>query len=80
MANQIKKTIKVDNHTFHLEIYVQLEGIKDVTFEIFPEDYHAALYAFSNKNKLNQHIEDNYIYEPTNKLGVPRKVRLENTD
>lgn len=66
MANRIKKTIKVDNHTFHLEIYMQLEGVKDVTWEIFPEDYHAALYAFSNKQKLNKIIEDKHIYEPSN--------------
>jgi hypothetical protein len=66
MANRIKKTIKVNNHTFHLEIYIQLEGTKDVTWEIFPEDYHAALYAFSNKQKLNKIIEDKHIYEPSN--------------
>lgn len=66
MANRIKKTIKVNNHTFHLEIYIQLEGIKDVTWEIFPEDYHAALYAFSNKQKLNKIIEDKHIYESSN--------------
>ena len=63
MANRIKKTITVNNHTFHLEIYIQLEGVKDVTWEIFPEDYHAALYAFSNKQKLNDYIEKKYITE-----------------
>ena len=45
---------------------MQLEGVKDVTWEIFPEDYHAALYAFSNKQKLNKIIEDKHIYEPSN--------------
>jgi hypothetical protein len=79
MTNKVKKTITVNNHTFHLEIYIQLEGVKDVTWEIFPKDYHAALYAFSNKNKINKLIEEQYIYEPTNKLNVPR-VRLENTN
>ena len=79
MTNKVKKTITVNNHTFHLEIYIQLEGVKDVAWEIFPEDYHAALYAFSNKKKINKLIEEQYIYEPTNKLNVPR-VRLENTN
>ena len=79
MTNKVKKTITVNNHTFHLEIYIQLEGVRDVTWEIFPKDYHAALYAFSNKNKINKLIEEQYIYEPTNKLNVPR-VRLENTN
>jgi len=62
----IKKTIKISNHVFYLEIYLHIEckGLHNkIVWEIFPEDYHAALYAFSNKNKLNQHIEENYIYE-----------------
>jgi hypothetical protein len=34
-----------------------------VSWEIFPKDHHASLYAFSNKEKLNKLIEDKYIYE-----------------
>jgi len=42
-----------------IEIYPAL-----VDWEIFPHDYNAALYAFSNKEKLNKIIKDKYIYEP----------------
>tara|TARA_R100000231_G_C5197874_1_gene126437 strand:- start:43 stop:237 length:195 start_codon:yes stop_codon:yes gene_type:complete len=56
----IKKTIKVeDKYTFDLEIYPRL-----VSWEIYPKDHHAALYAFSNKDKLNKIIEEEHIYEP----------------
>ena len=54
----IKKIIKISKHKFNLEIYPRL-----VDWEIFPHDYNAALYAFSNKDKLNTQIEDNHIYE-----------------
>jgi hypothetical protein len=80
MTKVIKKQIEIKKHKFTLEVYPYLEGTKEVTWEIFPIDYKAALYAFSNKDQLNKHIEDNYIYEPTNKLNVPRKFRLENTN
>ena len=80
MTKVIKKQIEIKKHKFTLEVYAYLEGTKEVTWEIFPIDYKAALYAFSNKDQLNKHIEDNYIYEPTNKLDVPRKFRLENTN
>ena len=55
----IRKKIKVDKHKFTIEIYPAL-----VDWEIFPHDYNAALYAFSNKEKLNKIIKDKYIYEP----------------
>ena len=54
----IKKIIKISKHKFNLEIYPRL-----VDWEIFPHNYEAALYAFSNKDKLNKQIEANHIYE-----------------
>ena len=57
--SKINKTIIVDKkYKFDLEIYPRL-----VSWEIFPKDHHASLYAFSNKEKLNKLIEDKYIYE-----------------
>ena len=56
----ILKIIKVNKHKFNLEIYPKL-----VDWEIFPHNYDAALYAFSNKDKLNKKIESKYIYENT---------------
>ena len=58
----IRKTIEVNNHMFNLEIYPRL-----VSWEIFPSDHNAALYAFSNKDILNKTINDNYIYEKRKK-------------
>ena len=55
----IRKVIKINKHTFNLEIYPAL-----VDWEIFPHNYNAALYAFSNKDKLNKIIKEKYIYEP----------------
>jgi len=65
MTNTVKKEIEVEGNKFHLEIYPQREGteINEFTFEIFPYDYNAALYAFSNKQSLNNHIKQNYITE-----------------
>jgi len=60
----IKKEIKVDKVKFTLEIYPAREGCSGTEgpfWEIFPEDYHAALFAFSNKQKLNDYIEKKYI-------------------
>ena len=55
----IKKTITVDNkYIFDLEIYPRL-----VSWEIYPKDHHAALYAFSNKDKLNKLIEDEHVFQ-----------------
>ena len=54
----ILKIIKINKHRFNLEIYPKL-----VDWEIFPHNYDAALYAFSNKDKLNKKIETNYVYQ-----------------
>ena len=58
----IRKTIKVNKHIFELEIYPRL-----VSWEVFPRNYDAALYAFSNKDKLNKKIETNHVYEKRKK-------------
>ena len=58
----IKKTIKVNKYVFELEIYPRL-----VSREVFPKNYDAALYAFSNKDKLNKKIETNHVYEKRKK-------------
>ena len=58
----IKKIIKISKHKFNLEIYPRL-----VDWEIFPHDYEAALYAFSNKNKLNKQVETNHVYQKETK-------------
>ena len=50
------KNIIVNKHKFRLEIYDRL-----VDWEIFPHTYDAALYAFSNKDKLNKLVEKKYI-------------------
>ena len=54
----IKKTIEVNKHMFELEIYPRI-----VSWEVFPRNYDAALYAFSNKDKLNKLIEDEHVFE-----------------
>jgi len=64
MTNVIKRDITVAKHNFRLEIYPQLEGSEEISWEIYPEDYNAALYAFSNKDKLNKVIKEKHIYEP----------------
>ena len=58
-SKPIRKKIKVNKHKFTIEIYPAL-----VDWEIFPHDYDAALYAFSNKEKLNKIIKEKYVYEP----------------
>jgi hypothetical protein len=58
----IKKTIEIDKHIFELEIYPRI-----VSWEVFPKNYDAALYAFSNKDKLNKTIEANHVYEKRKK-------------
>jgi len=58
----IKKTIQIDKHIFELEIYPRL-----VSWEVFPQNHDAALYAFSNKDTLNKKIETNHIYEKRKK-------------
>jgi len=62
----IKKTIKVeDKYMFDLEIYPRL-----VSWEIYPKDHHAALYAFSNKDKLNKIIEEEHVHEPKKQYDI----------
>jgi hypothetical protein len=63
-SRTITKNISVDKVKFTLEIYPAREGCSGIEgpfWEIFPEDYHAALYAFSNKKKLNKIIEEKYV-------------------
>ena len=64
MTNIIKKNIKVAKHDFRLEIYPPLEGTEEIPWEIYPNGYHAALYAFSNKEKLNKLIKEKHLEEP----------------
>ena len=64
MTKVIRRRIKVSKFNFQLEIYPNLEGHKEISWEVFPETYKGSLYAFSNKEKLNNTIEDKYIYEP----------------
>ena len=63
-SRPINRTVKIKKHKFRLEIYPNLEGHREISWEIFPYDYDAALYAFSNKNRLNNLIEKKHIYEP----------------
>ena len=62
--NKVEKTITVAKHKFRLEVYLSLDGHKDICWEIFSHSHDAALYAFSNKNKLTKLIESKHIYEP----------------
>ncbi len=52
------KDITVNKHKFRLEIYNKL-----VDWEIFPHTYDAALYAFSNKDKLNKIVAKKYVLQ-----------------
>ena len=61
----VRKTIKFAKNKFNLEIYLGLE--KKIAWEIFPHDYSASLYAFSNKDTLNKTIETNHLYEKRKK-------------
>ena len=54
----ILRKIKINKYKFDLEIYPRL-----VSWEIYPKNHHAALYAFSNKDKLNKLIEDEHVFE-----------------
>ena len=67
MTKYLVKEIVVGKHKFNLEVYPMREGCNGKEgpyFEIFPHDYNAALYAFSNKEKLNKIIKEKYVYEP----------------
>ena len=64
-SKTITKHITVDKVKFTLEIYPAREGsnskVEGPYWEIFPEDYSAALFAFSNKEKLNKLIKQKFI-------------------
>ena len=60
----LTKEIEIDKHKFKIEIYPAL-----VSWEIFPYNYQAALYAFSNKEKLNKIIEE-HVYEPKKQYDI----------
>ena len=60
---RVVRHIMIAKHKFRLEIYLALEGHKDISWEIFPHNYDAALYAFSNKEKLNKKIQTNHVYQ-----------------
>ena len=64
MKNLVTKDIKISKHNYILEIYMDLEGHKDITWEIFASDYSGCLYAFSNKNRIENIINKKYIFEP----------------
>ena len=53
----------IAKHKFILEIYLALEGHKDVSWEIFPYNNNASLYAFSNKKRLENIIEKKHLYD-----------------
>lgn len=62
---KIVRHIMIAKHKFILEIYLALEGHKDISWEIFPYDRDASLYAFSNKQKLENIVEKKHLYENT---------------
>jgi len=62
---RVVKHIMIAKHKFILEIYLALEGHKDISWEIFPYDCDASLYAFSNKQRLENIVEKKYLYENT---------------
>jgi|TARA_R100000027_G_scaffold43446_1_gene32607 hypothetical protein len=53
----------IAKHKFRLEIYLALEGRRDLTWEIFPYNHDASLYAFSNKKRIENIVEKKYIYD-----------------
>ena len=60
----VTRRIQIAKHRYILEVYLALEGHKEISWEIFPLNHKAALYAFSNKQKLETLIEKKYLYEP----------------
>ena len=63
MTSKVKKEIVVKGNKFTLEVYPHLESTNEdeFPFEIFPHDYNAALYAFSNKDSLNKLIKNTCV-------------------
>ena len=59
----VKKKIKINKHKFLLEIYLALEGHKDLCWEIFPYNHQTSLYAFENKHKIEKIIEGKHLYD-----------------
>ena len=69
MTKYLVKEIVVGKHKFNLEVYPIREGCNGKEgpyFEIFPHDYNAALYAFSNKERLNKLIKKKHLNENNN--------------
>ena len=69
MTRYLVKEIVVGKHKFNLEVYPMREGCNGKEgpyFEIFPHDYNAALYAFSNIEKLNKLIKKKHLNENNN--------------
>jgi hypothetical protein len=64
MKSYFTRDIKISRYNFRLEIYMGLEGHREMTWEIFPSNYKACLYAFSNKKKIENIINEKYIFEP----------------
>ena len=73
MTDIVKKDIKIGGHSFTLEIYTSslgspikpssLDVHQDIAWEIFPEDYSACLYAFSNKKRIENIINKKYLLD-----------------
>ena len=53
----VRKIIIIAKNKFYLEIYT---GLEELAWEIFPFNYSASLYAFSNKDRVNKLIEKKY--------------------
>ena len=59
----VKREISVDGHKFDLEIYLSLEGVQGVVFELFPKSIEGMDYSFSHKKELYSHVAKNFIYD-----------------
>ena len=73
MTDFVRKDLKIGGHSFVLEIYTaslgspikpsSLDVRQDIAWEIFPEDYSACLYAFSNKKRIENIINKKYLLD-----------------
>lgn len=59
----VKREIDVKGHKFDLEIYLSLEGVQGVVFELFPRTIGGMDYSFSHKKELYSHVAKNFIYD-----------------
>lgn len=59
----VKKDIEIQGHKFALEIYLALEGVEGICWEIFPRTIEASNYAFSNKKEVDKEVAEKYIYD-----------------